>query len=745
MLKISQLCLTALLLLTIQAGAAEQIWREVNQAQARGAETTARQYQVDNLALRATLQRVTEMSGPGSQRTIRLPMPDGSLADFEIYESPVMEAGLARRYPEIKTYKVYGIDDPLASGRLDMTPQGFHAMLHTSQGRMFIDPQAGSAQLDRYQARTRNTSQSPGYSCGVDDHASSMPMSNQSAARPAARIRGSILQYRLAVAATAEYVNAVAPGSVAGAYNEIVTAINRVNQIYERDLGIRLVLVSDQQLIENGGNVVFTDGNLFRMTFENQAWIDSSIGQSNYDIGHVFGTGGGGLAFLGSACSLQDKARGVSSIFNPSGDPFYVDLLAHEIGHQLNAEHSFNGTSVSCASGRSQATAFEPGSGSTIMAYAGICGVENLQNNSDATFHAGSIAQIDSFTAAAGSCFTTVPANPANPNYPLVSALANRVIPANTAFELDGSASDADGNTLFYQWDQMDTGCPTDASSYGTDTGYNALFRSYPPGEVSKRDLPALGTQLLGLYDDAEVVPCNSRDINLRLTARDGVSGVGSADVRVSVQDTGAGFEILNLETPRTIVDGESFDVTWRVAGTDQPPINCANVDIDLMTFADHPKTGDPYYSYSVHPLLLTSMLPMPTPNDGSESVSIPADKSHLRARIRVKCSDNIFYDISSADLVIDGTDPDPVTGDFSDADALVFFNNNGTTGTVAPACGAVAYCESTPDSSDVDEGGGGRRGSGTVDYQWLLLLTGILLLSGIRRRETVTKVCSEA
>ncbi|MCP4334783.1 MAG: hypothetical protein GY785_19175 [Gammaproteobacteria bacterium] len=722
----------ALLLLTTRAGAVEQIWQEVNQARARAAETPARQYQVDSLALRAMLQRVTEISGPGTHRIIRLPMPDGSLADFEIYESPVMQAALAQRFPEIKTYKVYGIDDPLSSGRLDMTPQGFHAMLHTSQGRVFIDPQAGSQWLDRYQARSRSTSLSPGYTCGVDGHALSMTPVSQSAVHAAERIRGSILEYRLAVAATEEYVESVyddsllSESAVEQAQAAIVTAINRINVIYERDLGIRLVLVANNdQLIESGDNVVFSNGNGSRMFLENQAWIDSRIGRSNYDIGHVFGTGGGGLVFRGSACDRINKAKGVSGIFNPLGDPFYIDFVSHEMGHQLNAEHSFNGSTMSCGPGRIQTSAVEPGSGSTIMAYAGICGVENLQPNSDATFHALSIAQIDSFTAAGGSCYTRREADPVNPKYPFVAALANRVIPANTAFVLDGSASDADaGQTLSYQWDQMDAGCPTNAKSYGTDTGYNALFRSYLPRNVPKRHFPALGTQLQGLYDDAEVVPCNTRDVNLRLTVRDDLSGVGSANVRVSVQNTGATFEILNLATPQTIVDGAVFDVTWRVAGTDQPPISCANVDIDLLTFADG------YASYSVYPLLMT-----PTLNNGSASVSIPKEKSHPRARIRVKCSNNVFYDISSVDLVIDGTDPDPLTGNFSDTETPVFFNNSGSTGPVAPACGAVVHCNNTADSSFDSGWGDSGRSSGAVDYQWLLLLTGIFLLSCIRRR----------
>jgi hypothetical protein len=711
-----------MLLLTTHVGAQEQLWQEVvqgqvaqgqvAQGQARAVVATERQYQVDDQSLRALLQRVSASGGPGAQRTISLPMPDGSLADFEIHESPVMADELARRYPEIKTYKVYGIDDPIASGRLDITPQGFHAMLHTSQGRFFIDPQHGTQLSDRYQARSQNSASAAGYSCGVDDYAMPVATANQSMLRPAAaRIAGSFLSYRLAVSATEEYVAAVGGGTVNGTQAAIVTAINRVNEIYQRDLGIQLMLVSkNEQLIENPGDGTFSNEDASQMFVQNQTWIDSTIGRSKYDIGHVFGTGSGGLASLGSACNPNDKAKGVSGINNPQGDPFWIDFVAHEIGHQLNADHSFNGSSLSCSTGRNQATAFEPGSGSTIMAYAGICGVEDLQNNSDATFHAGSIAQIDSFTKGEGSCYTRIPADPPNPGEPRVSAIADRTIPADTAFVLDGAASDADGDALVYQWDQLDAGCPTDARSYGTDTGFNGLFRSYLPRGNSERHFPAMGTQLQGLYDDAEVLPCNNRDLNFRFTARDGRSGQGTADMRVTVQDTGAAFEILNLREGKTIQGADPFTVNWRVAGTTEAPISCDSVDIELLTFnADFSK-------YSA--LLLQRTL-----NDGSADVSVTDSKTHQRARIRVACTNNVFYDISDVTFRVSGTDI------FSDFQRDVFYNDNGTTGGIAPVCGAIAKCALEP--VDLDSGGGGSL---TLDYRWLIMLTGLLLTVRARR-----------
>jgi hypothetical protein len=731
MLRINLLILTVMLLLTARAGAAEQVWQEVPEAEARGLDSYPRQYQVDSLALRAILQRVTEVVGPGSVQTIRLPMPDGSLADFEIYESPIMQDKLAQRFPGTKTYKVYGIDDPIASGRLDITSRGFHAMLHTSQGRLFIDPHTSSQQPDRYQARTQNASPSSAYSCGIDDHGSDMSTPRQTAASSPRQTAGRgasdvFQQYRLAVSATSEYVERITGSTalISDAQEEIATAINRVNQIYERDLGITFVLVDDNdELIENAGNVIFSNGDSFQMLIENQAWIDFNIGRSNYDIGHVFGTGNGGLARLGSVCDINVKAHGVSGINDPLGDPFYIDFVSHEIGHQFNALHSFNGSTDFCEDARNQASAFEPGSGSTIMAYAGICGVENLQTLSEATFHAGSIAVIDSFTNAGGSCFNEVTGVVGNMNQPIIAAIANSTIPANTAFVLDGSATDADGNTLSYQWDQMDTGCPTDALSFGTDTGFNGLFRSYAPRSVSKRHFPALGTQLEGLFDDAEVIPCNNRNVNLRLTVRDQFSGQDSEDVRVAVSDTGAVFEITSLDAPFQIHDTSTpLPVTWRVAGTDQAPINCSNVDIELLTIAADDR------SYSVHPLLTTT-------NDGSESVDFPMleiGNSHPRARIRVKCSDNIFYDISAADFSVDGTASG--TGTFSDDENTLFQNLNGTTGLAPPACGAIVECLPPPDPDDSEDGGSGNGDSSAVDYRWLLLLGGILLIARVRR-----------
>ena len=485
-----------LLLASVTANAGQQIWQDMTleQARSRGAEPGISYFNADDVALRDLLGQVPHRSSGDFSHQIQLPMPDGSLAWFQIIESPIMEDGLAQHYPDIKTFKVFGIDDEYASGRVDITARGFSGMLQTSDGRVFIDPDYSSSQANFYSSKYRNSGQ-PGqpFSCGVHQLNQDREFSQNVESKAAQRIPGMLLEYRLAVSATQEYVSVMFDSSSSDsaedqAQDAIVIAINRVNQIYERDLGIRLVLVANnQQLIDNGANVFFSNFNPTAMFKQNANWINAVVGVGNYDIGHVFSTGGGGLARIGSVCDNTSgtdgtrKAHGVTGLSNPIGDPFYIDYVAHEIGHQFGAEHSFNGSTSNCGGGnRVAASAFEPGSGSTIMGYAGICGVENLQLNSDDTFHAGSISQINAFTDSAGllACATQSPTFNADPI--IIMPASDRVIPSNTPFVLDkGIVFDAD--PLMYQWDQMNTGTATDANSFGTDLGNNPLFRSYKP------------------------------------------------------------------------------------------------------------------------------------------------------------------------------------------------------------------------------------------------------------------------
>ena len=216
-----------------------------------------RRFSSDEPALRRFLFQVPNESSRVTGPTIKLPMPDGSLARYSIVESAIMEDGLAAKYPQIKTFKVYGIDDPIASGRVDISAKGFSAMLNTSQGRVFIDPDTTSSVPAGYMARIPDSADNEGdFQCSTEETVSGDSSLQMSSARVARRVAGDLMTYRLAVSATPTYVTAVqGSGTPLGdTIAEIIKAINRVNQIYERDLGIRLVLVADNDLLVDVNN-----------------------------------------------------------------------------------------------------------------------------------------------------------------------------------------------------------------------------------------------------------------------------------------------------------------------------------------------------------------------------------------------------------------------------------------------------------------------------------------------------------
>jgi hypothetical protein len=706
---------TLLILLgTNVAQATEKLWQDVTVEQKQFATTKTgnRYFNVDNQALKRILERSpAEYTGDRSN-IIQMPMPDGSLARFAIVESPIMEPDLAIQYPQIKNYKVYGIDDPQASGRLSFNANGLDGMLHTSQGRVFIDRYGSGDPINRYVLRNQPDAMNGNpFRCDAYHLEDNSQERLNFTVQPANRVPGNFLTYRLAVAATLEYFT-FAGGTNLSTTTAINTAINRVNQIYERDLGIRLMLIGNNALLYETTDSGLDNGSGIVLIGQVQGWIDGRLpgGVADYDIGHIFSTGAGGIAFLGAVCDNANKAKGVTGTPMPVGDPFYIDYVAHEIGHQFNADHTFNGTTLNCGGGtRIQATAYEPGSGSTIMAYAGICGAENLQSNGDATFHAGSISQINTFTSG-----LTCDAQLLNGNAdPTITPIADRTIPVNTPFILDNtSAVDlADGDPLTFQWDQMDTGLATDFLSFGTDLGDNALFRSYEPRTVSSRDFPALGTQLNNGTDDAEVLPSTARDLNFRLTVRDGMSGQVTDDVKVTVTSGSGPFRVTSHSAPASIVpaDGQ-IRVNWNPANTTAGPVNCANVDIELLTF------NSACSRYSVQQMLN----PGPYPNDGVQLVSLP-DISNPVSRIRVKCSNNIFYDISNANLNISGTVP------VSIFDKFVFANSGGTVTTLAQICPVGP----PPGGSSGGSSGGGSLGIFTL----LLMILGRLVVCITRRR----------
>ena len=617
-----------------------------------------RTFRADETALKQLLGRApleTARRTTDNTVVVYLPMPDGTFSLFRIEEAPIMEPALAAQYPEIKTYRGQGIDDPSATACLDFTPAGFHAMIFSPQGTIYVDPYAKADTtnyISYYNKDYRNDSKQ--FSCLLVEDQKSTQASHQTVMPDVAN--GTVLRtYRLALAATGEYTTFTG-GTIATALAAMTTTMNRVDGIYEHELAVRMVLIANNNLIiyTDSTSDPYTNNNGSAMLNQNQTNLDAVIGTANYDIGHVLSTGGGGVAFVGVVCSPGNKARGVTGSPSPVGDAFDVDYVAHEMGHQFGGQHTFNGTTSNCGGGnRSSSAAYEPGSGSTIMAYAGICGAQDLQPHSDPYFHVKSLEQITSFIAGT-SC--DVETNTGN-TLPVVTGSPNVTIPKSTPFILTATGSDANGDALTYCWEEYDLG-PSSPPDTDADGSARPLFRSFNPTSSPSRMFPKISDVINNTSTIGEALPTMNRTMNFQVTIRDnriGGGGIGTATTQVSVNASAGPFIVTQPNTNVTWIGGTQQTVMWNVANTSGAPVNAANVKVSLST--------DGGNSFPI--VLLAS-----TANDGSEAVTVP-NISTTQARIKVEAVGNIFFDMSNVNFTINAA---PLSG--SDTIGVYFPGN---------------------------------------------------------------------
>ena len=684
------------------------LWQRADEAKlpARGRRLlTPDKYLVFSLNNKALTKLMAEMpmefaNSPVVQSTImEVPMPDGTLSRFRIEDSPVLAPHLAAAFPTWKTFQGFGIDDPTATARFDWTKTGFHGYIFTDKGTVYIDPFQEN-DTDNYLVYFKHeygASANGNFNCRTEDLIASLisPGDLKAPDAPAFTYGANIRIYRLAIATTAQWARSntqstdpqtVRTAALAG----MTTSVNRLDGIFRREIGVSFQLVNPP-ITNDATNIIFddpatapynnTDG--IPQLGINQTTIDTRVGAANYDVGHLYGTGGGGVAATPSVCSTQ-KAQGYSARGGTPGDPFTVDYVAHEIGHQFGSSHTYNNrdNGGACTT-RSTNNAFEVGSGSTIMSYVGICNVRNLQQYVDTgipMFHIRSLTQMVTNIQDAdngGSCGTPSGTN----NVPTVNAGANFTIPRLTPFTLTATGGDADAGdvpNLVYSWEEYDLApsgsgeLGTPALTYDVDTDgiLRPLFRAYSPVASPSRTFPSMafilnpannnpagsnnppltyqGTSPTGAPGATcqagtdcvigENLPSVARTMNFRVAIRDGRGGIADAGMTVTTAANTGPFQVTTQNTaPATWQGATDQTVTWDVAGTASAPINAANVKISLSTDGG---------------LTFPATLLASAPNTGTATVNIPNTPT-TQARIKVEAVGNIFFDVNNANFTI--------------------------------------------------------------------------------------------
>ena len=616
-------------------------------------------YTLDLNLLQSQLSAATEAGKGNKPVIINLPTLAGKIEKFAVYSAPVVEKALADRY-QLGSYAGVSVDDASKSVRFSLSPSDFQSMVFSDGNYEFVEPQDASKKIYGVFPKTNRTGKA--FECSTTESFATKAELEKLRQITAGATQSNAFNknsdqkfrtYRLAISVTGEYTTFF--GGVPQAVAAINATMTRVNGVFEKDFAIRMVLQDFPELIYTNAN---TDPYSAASTGAGGAWslelqrnLTAVIGNDAYDIGHLFGrSGGGGSAGdIGNVCrnpSGNNDGTAKGSAYtspgsgNPEGDNFDIDYVAHEMGHQFGADHSF---SHALHGAPHNSAHMEPGSGSTIMSYAGITNA-NVQLHSDPYFLVRSIEQVQTYVNTQ-TCATNTPIV----NTPsVIEAMANKTIPKGTAFVLTANATDAENDPLTYTWEEYDRA----TSAVTTVTGNNltgAKFRSLAGTTSPSRYFPKLSLVLAGTLSSAsdwEAVSNVARTTNFRVTVRDNNADVAQQQTSIGVQNLTVGTAGPFKITSTKVFNNAPGPLTWDVVGTNAAPYNVSDVKIDYTT--DNGATW--------------TVLSASTPNDGSEDFSFASFATNTALKLRISAIDNVFYAVApvivSAIVTCDGTAP---------------------------------------------------------------------------------------
>ena len=598
-----------------------------------------------------------------SETIITLPNVDGKLERYRVFEASNFDARLQAQFPEIKSFIGTGIDDASAVLRMSSDPNGIQAMIfRTDKRNEFIEKYSNDGLIYAVFNSSRQKGKLP-FTCSTPEQTVSQDLLSKVTSDNLMQKSSTaeLLTFKLALSCNGEYANyfgATSSAQVANVLAAFNATMTRVNGVFERDFGIHMNIVAETTnvIYYNPSTDPYTTLSSWNVQLQNTlsnnlTGLFTSLAANNaaYDIGHMFGASGGGgnAGCIGCVCvndtsstSDKNKGSGITSPADgvPQGDNFDIDYVAHEMGHQFGANHTFS------MSNENSGVNVEVGSGSTIMGYAGIT-AQDVQPNSDDYFHYASIFQVQNNMEDKTCPVRTTMTN----NTPVAEAGNNYTIPKSTPFILTGSGSDVDGDALTYCWEQIDNASASQtgsASAASITKASGPNWRSYPPTTSSSRYMPPLNRVVAnqsttqGSEITVEALSLVARTLTFALTVRDNAALEGQTHTDgmvVTVNGTAGPFLV---SAPNTAVNwqaGSNQTVTWDVAGTTTNGVNANFVDIFL--------SNDGGFTY---PIQLASKVP----NDGSETITVP-NTVGTQNRIMVKGWNHIFYDISNTNFTI--------------------------------------------------------------------------------------------